>query len=358
MKIALLNLPIDNNYGGNLQRYALMKVLQDMGHNVVHINLRMKYTIPFPKLFLRCCKRLMLFLLGKKVDFFYERNMRKKQIEDGSYVEVFYSRYIPHTQEVNSIKDFKLLDWRNYDAIVVGSDQVWRYEMAEYSIGLKNFMLSFVEDKTIRKIAYSVSLGVYEDSNIAKYERLKGEYAKFSAVSFREANAISYAKKIGWVSPTPLLTLDPTLLLAVEDYIKGLGLKHRSSDYIFEYILDETPEKIVILGQICKNQKLPLKKASLTGNDVISIDNWVESIMNADTVITDSYHGVVFSILFKKNLYFLGNIRRGNDRILSLFNILHISLENGHVFYNEDTWQKLCEMKYISMKFLKESLYE
>ena len=49
MEIALLNLPIDNNYGGNLQRYALVKVLQDMGHEVVHLNLRFDFTLPLHK---------------------------------------------------------------------------------------------------------------------------------------------------------------------------------------------------------------------------------------------------------------------------------------------------------------------
>ena len=58
MKIALLNLPVDNNFGGNLQRYALVKVLQDMGHEVVHLNLRFDFTLPWYKRPIFYAKRL------------------------------------------------------------------------------------------------------------------------------------------------------------------------------------------------------------------------------------------------------------------------------------------------------------
>ena len=66
MKIALLNLPFDNNYGGNLQRYALIKVLQGMGHEVEHINLQCHYSLPLYKYPYSIPKRMIKkYLLGK-----------------------------------------------------------------------------------------------------------------------------------------------------------------------------------------------------------------------------------------------------------------------------------------------------
>ena len=80
MKIALLNLPFDNNYGGNLQRYALIKVLQGMGHEVEHINLHCSYSLPWYKYPYSIPKRIIKkYLLGKKDEVVF---LEKKLEED------------------------------------------------------------------------------------------------------------------------------------------------------------------------------------------------------------------------------------------------------------------------------------
>ena len=71
MKIVLLNLPYDNNYGGNLQCYALMKVLKDMGHDVTHINLRLFYHLSWYKKPFSYAKRFILkYILGKNIKIY------------------------------------------------------------------------------------------------------------------------------------------------------------------------------------------------------------------------------------------------------------------------------------------------
>ena len=75
MKIALLNLPYDNNYGGNLQRYALMKVLQDMGHTVTHINLRFRKNLPSYKMPFVYTKRTIGRLIGKRTAPIFEEQI-------------------------------------------------------------------------------------------------------------------------------------------------------------------------------------------------------------------------------------------------------------------------------------------
>lgn len=156
MKIALLNLPFDNNYGGNLQRYALIKVLQGMGHEVEHINLQCDYSLPWYKYPYSIPKRIIKkYLLGeKKVDVLLEKhNEDIRKIIDANAL-AFYEKYIPHTFEVRNVSGIKkLLNSGNYDAVVVGSDQVWREGMT-HSIGCENFFLKFVPDD-IKKIAYS-----------------------------------------------------------------------------------------------------------------------------------------------------------------------------------------------------------
>ena len=93
MKIALLNLPYDNNYGGNLQRYALMKVLQDMGHEVTHVNLRFSYHLPWYKKPFSYTKRLILkYILGKGIKINQERFARQQYEKRCAATEPFYQR--------------------------------------------------------------------------------------------------------------------------------------------------------------------------------------------------------------------------------------------------------------------------
>lgn len=357
MKIALLNLPFDNNYGGNLQRYALIKVLQDMGVEVEHINLRTSYSPSLPRQLGRWLKRLFKLIRGEHVDFLYEKHMRRLQSINNSYAEEFYAKYIPHTKEVNSENDIKRMAWDKYDVVIVGSDQVWRYDMAEYSIGVNNFFLSFLTDTNIRRVGYSISLGSYKDKNIGKYKALSYLYKQFYAVSFRELAALEYIGKVGWTPPTPAVTLDPTLLLKDEDYINYFSLNKTDEKYAFCYILDCSESSNESISEIVSTLQLSQRKCSLNGKELLPVLDWVANIMNATAVITDSYHGVVFSILFSKRLFFIGNERRGNDRIFSLFEALHISLNGRMVEYHSDTQRKIAELRNESLDFLKTSIY-
>lgn len=351
MKIALLNLPFDNNYGGNLQRYALMKVLKNMGHDVTHINLRYSYSVSNFKILLRIAKRIFLKLIGKRVDFFYESHMRKERQQKEKYANEFYDKYIKHTEILNNITAVKRYRWSNFDIAMVGSDQVWRYDMAKYSIGLKNFFFKFLDDKII-KIAYSVSLGKYGDSEIDIYRALVTDYSKFSAVSFREQQGVDFAYKVGWNNPIPQQTLDPTLLLPPEIYTKELNLKKQISNSVFCYMLDKDEDKQKQIEIILSNEFTNCKivECGLNVENCIPVEQWLENIMNTQCVITDSYHGVVFSILFNKNFYFLGNPRRGNDRLISLLNTFSLDFND---FKNMSDWTSVNkQLEYLRVQSL------
>ena len=127
MKIALLNLPVDNNFGDNLQRYALVKVLQDMGHEVVHINLRFDYRLPLYKRPVYYAKRLLKkILLKRDIQIF---DTPQSQYEKKCLItDSFYQKYVPHTAVITDAK--LLYNYLDYNAFVVGSDQVWRKTIA------------------------------------------------------------------------------------------------------------------------------------------------------------------------------------------------------------------------------------
>lgn len=357
MKIALLNLPFDNNYGGNLQRYALIKVLQGMGHEVEHINLHCSYSLPWYKYPYSIPKRIIKRYLfaQKNVDVLLEKHNKDiRKIIDANAL-AFYEKYIPHTSKVKKVSEIKkLLNSGNYDAVVVGSDQVWREGMT-HSIGCENFFLKFVPDN-IKKIAYSVSMGTNKNEYSAKQTKMLAKlYARFDAVSVRELSALDLLRNYGWIKPKSSLCLDPTLLLTQNDYIKLIienKVKNLTSGKIFSYILDETEQTKSVLNVYRRHLGKEIIKVGLKDTKCVSICQWLNNIRCADLVITDSYHGCVFSIIFNRPFIFLGNKGRGNSRIESLFEILGIKKDNTEGIDFGVLNEKILELKMKSINFI------
>ena len=329
MKIALLNLPIDANYGGNLQRYALITILQRLGHEVEHIQLYNNYRYSFFKSCLVFLKRLLLKIAGKHTyPFFYEMNNEKKYYEGLNKTLQFYNKFIPHTKKkFYSKKDFLYYDWSKYDAFVVGSDQVWRPNMTK-QIGLENYFFKFIENIDKPIIAYGVSFGK-EDEILPQNIELKELYNKFSAVSVREDSGLDILAKAGMNNPRPVQVLDPTMLLTAEDY-KAIMEDNKgiNKSYMFCYILDMDDEKCDIITKKAEELGIDSIIVGLDNSKDVSIGQWLNYIYNAENVITDSYHGYVFSVNFGKKVQFLGNKRRGNSRIESINRYLNFSKGN------------------------------
>lgn len=326
MKIALLNLPIDNNYGGNLQRYALMKVLQDMGHDVTHVNLRFGYHLPWYKKPFSYTKRLILkYIFGKDIKINQERFLRQQYKKRCAVTEPFYQRYIKHTNPITDLRKLKELD--GFDAFVVGSDQVWRKKIAGRY--LSTMFLDFLPDKsTVKRIAYGVSLGVSENElNQEEVNRLSDLYKRFDAVSVREDSALNLFKEYGWINPKAIQVLDPTMLLTKDDYLKLIenGNTVPSKGNMFCYILDKTEEKSRLIKEKAEELQLNPFELGLNDDKPVSIEQWLRSFADAEYVITDSYHGLVFSIIFRKPFYPIRNEFRGNARfdcVLKLFGVI------------------------------------
>ena len=94
----------------------------------------------------------------------------------------------------------------------------------------------------------------------------------------------------------------------------------------------------------------------LNGSDNISIEQWLNNIRQAKIVITDSYHGVVFSIIYNRPFLFLGNQQRGNARVESLFRTLGINQSEGLVNPSNIDNAKFKEMQTKSLNFLLRNL--
>ncbi|OWV14307.1 polysaccharide pyruvyl transferase family protein [Fibrobacter sp. UWB5] len=360
MKIGILNLALDNNYGGNLQRFALITFLQKLGHQAKHIQIKGYDFLPWYKVPYAYPKRFVLkFVLHKINHIRQEKFSNQEQKDLWKTIEPFYEHYVPHTGAIKNKEQLKIVsDLENFDAVIVGSDQVWRASMTR-CFGMSSYMLDFVSRDKTKKIAYAVSLGVDNpELNPSQAMRLNNLYRQFSAVSVRESSALKLFDQYGWTYPRAEVCVDPTLLLDVEDYnrvIDNANVNDCTTGKIFAYLLDATFEKENRIRKESAAKKFAVHCMGLHDAST-SIEQWLNNIRRAEMVVTDSFHGVVFSVIFDKPFLFLGNQRRGNARLLSLLVMLDVDPRNLDCFIHVQKKTKLIAARKKSAEFLKMAL--
>lgn len=345
MNVGLLNLTIDFNYGGNLQRFALVSILQELGHDVVYLELHRPYSgSNMDRLYKRLKDLIKDFLV-------YNSNKAKEKWP----VRRFQLEKIPHTKPIFGKKN--LIKYRNkFDAYVVGSDQVWRKSIAIF-YGVNTYFFDFLENVDVKRVAYGVSLGsernefCYDD-----LQTLSPLYQKFDAVSVREMSSLKLFDELGWTFPPAKLVLDPTFLLQRDEYEALIDCQKTFpiQGDIFCYILDKTEEKQNVINAF--EQKLHASSFWLSLNDgAVSVEQWLRSFKDSKFVVTDSFHGLVFSIIFNKPYYLIKNASRGNARFDSLFDLLGISCDGSSLDWERINSQ-IASLRKESIEFLRKSL--
>lgn len=228
-------------------------------------------------------------------------------------------------------------------------------------------------------IAYAPSFGKNRFEATADQINILRDHLKtFKAISVRENDGIEILKS-RFNYDKAITVLDPTMLMDKEYYINLAGLKRiRRKRTIAYYLLDKTPQKMAYINQVAIKRGLKLKNLYLPENNGIpilgklkslkypSVEKWIRGIAEADLIITDSFHGTVFSILFNKDFITFGNSSRGNsrfdhllymfglpDRLLTSFE--NFSLVSTHIDYNEVN-QILSTKKQESESFLMNAL--
>lgn len=370
-----------NNYGTSLQGYAMLKKIQQLGYEVEVI----QYT-----------KRLSVW---QKMKFVVNalRAGEWKNIKQRLTTKQILKKYPAYaagiterTKAVDAYKQKKLIPLfheyigyyalhkgsLNYDAVIVGSDQVW----TPMSLPNKFFNLLFVDD-SVRKVAYASSFGV---SEIPPFQRkATGTYLdRFYKIGVREERGKEIVEELSHQKAT--VVADPTLLLTREEWETEISdaRPHESEPYIFCYFLGT--------NQNARQAAIRLKKQ--TGYRIITIrhmdeyvpedeqfgdeapyhvdpNDFVKYISQAAYVCTDSFHCTVFSILFHRQFMtfyrFAERSKTGrNSRIDSLFKILglqdrlyagNISAIDNSISYDKVD-EKLKSLREDSLEFLKNSL--
>lgn len=329
MKIGILTLPFNNNYGGYLQAYALMTVLKRMGHNVelIYRKHNKRSFVTRSKLFI---KSIIKCLLKKEYCCIIpnqEKELRHKGINMMGFVDKYIS---PKTLPVYSSKELsKYGDL--YDAVIVGSDQVWR---PDYVPNIEDFFLCFINGTKTKKIAYAASFGGGKPLFNREEISICGDLiSKFDYVGVREESGCNIINNYGWIpKKKPIVVLDPTMLLPKSDYDEIIDIKVVEKEYVASYVLDECFKTDKLITQISEQINMPIKTVLITKEwkktnyKMPSINYWLESIRNAGFMVTDSFHGTVFSIIFNVPFIVIANKNRGIDRFETILH--HFGLED------------------------------
>ena len=328
MKIGILTQPLYVNYGGLVQCFALQKVLRDMGHEPVVLQREFlrRYTVPGAISYY--VKLIVKLLLGRKESWHYYIDPKRREYI-AKNTDKFIERNIPsRSAKCYTTEELKReVERMHLDAIIVGSDQGWR---PFYSPCQPNYFLDFLEDDTsIKRISYAASFGGDEWTFSEELTKQCGELLrKFKAVSVREESAIALCKEYFGVEP--IQVLDPTMLLGKEVYNQFIPASSKSGG-LFCYVLDRSKGKRDVIQQASKRTGLKayeiMPELELNDYNLYEdlekcvyppVEDWLASFKDAKMVVTDSFHGTVFSIIFNKPFWVVGNKDRGMARFQSL----------------------------------------
>ncbi|QDF29516.1 polysaccharide pyruvyl transferase family protein [Halarcobacter anaerophilus] len=341
MKIAILTMTFNNNYGGYLQAYALMQILKKLGHEpkLLFVQPKNNDCITFLKKYF---KKFILSYITTKW-----KNERYKQIIEKN-TKYFSENYIvPKTEPIYSVSDFK--KYKNqFDAYIVGSDQVWRPTMYKY---INQAFLDFVENPKAILLSYAASFGLekWEYTN-EQTKKFKKDISKFKSISVREDSGVILCKENFEVKA--LHVLDPTMLLEIEDYRKIVKQENEPNfkGGLLSYFLDNDEEKQYLENIVASkfglksynvNVKSNKSNAKLEEQIYPTVTSWIKGFDDAKYVVTDSFHGCVFSILFNKPFLVYGNKKRGMARFNSLLKMFE--LEDRLVLKSEDINEKIIQ---------------
>ena len=336
MKIGILTQPLHDNYGGLLQAYALKETLKKLGHNVVIIN---RVRTP-SKQWRIIASKIKHTLKGSNLPKVQSLTEAQKNIIS-EHTSAFREKYIPEQSHlITSNKGMEKLNEEGFDAFIVGSDQCWR---PRYSPQIENFFLDFAESiSNIKRITYAASFGTSNwEFTVKQTNTCKKLLGNFDAISVREKSGVKLVEQHLDRSDA-IHVLDPTMLLNKEHYQHIIAQENpkASKGNLKVYVLDKTTEKNAFISDVEQRlgmQKFEIMPKKRLQNNTVTNDTiidfqypspvqWLKGFADAEFVITDSFHGTVYSILFNIPFISITNLHRGSARfesILGMFGLSH-----------------------------------
>lgn len=282
-KAAILTYTHSNNYGALLQAYALKEALALCGIKAKAIN----YSVLPVKLNIK--------MLIKKILFSYFNGKYKKKFE-GFRELILENAPLTRREQLPCLND-------RFDFFITGSDQVWNFHGNGFDTA---FMLDFVRDCN-KKYSYAASFGRNELPDSEKI--LAAPWLKqFKVISVREASAVTLAKELSGKEDVRA-DIDPTLLLSKEDW-RMIAVMPKEKDYILLYLMSNNSAIISFARNLARKTGLKLIMLSASPIPYKGIktlcptpQEWLGYFLNAKYIVTNSFHGLAFSVNFNKDFF-------------------------------------------------------
>lgn len=312
MKIGILTFHCAINYGAVLQAYGLQESLKSLGHEV--------YIIDYCPQYLK--DPYQLFQWKFKVEDSLMSNL-KSLIRESLVMPIRFVRKLKFKQFINQY--LNLYGWENnlniFDAFVFGSDQIWNPKITK---GLDEIFLgNFKEAKGKKLIAYAASVGSVQNISQNEFERLTFCLNEFERIGVREKTLY---EKISKVNTNVSITIDP-VLLAGKDIFDKIAVDIKiNRPYLLLFTLGRDEYAIEEAYKIAEQKNLEVieiisSKESLYNlkiKQMLSPSEFLGYIKMADYIVTSSFHGTVFSVLFKKDFNVICNDAIIGERIHDL----------------------------------------
>ena len=261
--------------------------------------------------------------------------------------EQFRNRYIIQSPKIYlSLEELEAEDW-DADAFVVGSDQVWNCPAIHRPI----YFLQFV--RNAKRIAYAASFGKNELDEEYKSD-LPDLLRKFCAVGVREDRGLEFCQEAG--RNDAVVVCDPTLLLTKQFYVDNLldGCCTSESNHLFCYLINwQTRIPMTDIKRFAYDNSLDIRYFNahalelsdfVEPYDDLTIESWLRSLISSRYVCTNSFHGVIFSILMHRSFIVLplqGIYSGMNSRINALLDRLGLS---DRIFREDSNFERVLNM--------------
>ena len=348
MKVLTITCHRPYNYGAVLQTYALQKYLENLGIETAVIDYYPIYQRRRTEgsLLIRVLwqfYRLPDFIVGKRV------------------FGDFLKKHIRLTKRYNSLEEL-LACPPIADGIIAGSDQIWNYNIHKDD----SYYLTFSRKNCFRA-SYAASIAqdsIPDDLKIVYQRRLKG----FKTISVREKTAERLLKEIGIDNVTTVL--DPVFLLSQSEWVQNIADPYFSdSGYILMYAFNCTKEIAAYARERAHKQGKKFYIINTMVNDYrftcdhhfwnCSPNRFVSLFKNAYEVVTNSFHGLCFSIIFQKQVHVFSKHTGGNSRLYDLMQDLglHNCKDNLNINYDE-VYKKLSNKLIYSKSIIDKIIAE
>ncbi len=309
MNVGIITQPLVANYGGFLQNFAMQKALEEMGCTPITLDLETHLNTSYVG-YLRYIASLFLKNAFKGSKQAYANYY---QVRPNSFDE-FVIKNIKTTSKLKKYSRDVIKDY-NLDCLLVGSDQVWR---PKFNVFPEDMFLAFAKEDRIRRVSYAASFGVDNwEFNPELTKTCCALAQKFDAISVRESSGISLCAN--YLNVKAEKVLDPTLLHDVQIYNElSKEVPQVKKQYVAVYALGLNDAAKAEIRRLAENEKMEVEYFTSDAGFTLSVPEWVAMIRDASFVITDSFHGTAFSIIYNKNFYSITNNSRGASRFESI----------------------------------------